>query len=147
MIKLLIEFEISEEAYELLKRLDKGHAEYRDSEYATVEQFKKSSLFEHLNEEEAIKLFLDRNTGGTYYLIPELEMNGLVEMDTDCWHETYVITDLGKRILHKVEILSTKSYDYMDCQKCGSTTGTCLVDGCESVKKGTITEYKILNKA
>jgi len=99
MIKLLIEIEISEEAYELLNKINLGYAEYRDPEYPTVEQFEKSTLFKDRGEEKALQVYLDRNFGGTYYLISELENNGLVEMDTMCWHQTYVITDFGRKAI------------------------------------------------
>jgi hypothetical protein len=99
MIKLFVEIEISEEAYELLKKINLSAAEYRDTGYPTAEQFEKSTLFKDRGQEKALEVYMDRNCGGTYHLIPELEKYGLVEMDTMCWHQTYEITELGKKLL------------------------------------------------
>lgn len=99
MVKLT--FHISPEAYELLVNIGKtGGAEYRDTEYLTLKDFKErgvSSELEYRTEE----WFLKRNFGGTYYLITELIKYGLVDMDYDAWHQTYILTDFGEEILGK----------------------------------------------
>jgi len=98
MVKL--SFEISDEAFDLLKKFGDGHAEYRDTEYSTLEDFKKSETFTHKVRDE--QWFLKRNFNGTYHLIPELTKYGLVELDYDSWHKTYFVSDFGKEILKNI---------------------------------------------
>ena len=92
-----ITFQISDEAFELLTKIGSGGAEYRDTEYNTLEDFKNSNEYKiGLRTEE---WFLNRNFGGTYHLIHELSRYGLVESDGMSWNLTYVLTDLGKQAL------------------------------------------------
>jgi hypothetical protein len=100
MRKLILEIDISEEAFELLKSMKyKGSIEYRDSEFDNLEEFKNSTLFvEGLRKED---WFLERNAGGTLYLIHELSKYNLVENNFDSWHQTYHITELGKKFVEQ----------------------------------------------
>jgi len=100
MKKVTLTFEISEESFELLKKLENRSAEYRDTEYNTLEDFKNSEEFKSGLRTE--KWFLNRNFNGTYYLIDELLKYGLVEDDGLSWHPTYIISDFGKEILDNV---------------------------------------------
>ena len=57
-------FQISDEAFALLIEIGNGSAEYRDTEYPTLDDFKNSSYFKKgLRSEQS---FLNRNYGGTY---------------------------------------------------------------------------------
>lgn len=95
-----IEFEISEEAFDLLKKLSKEkYFEYRDTEYSNIDEFKNSEEFK--SGLRSTEWFLKRNSGGTYYLIDELLKYGLVDSDGVSWHITYVLTDFGKEVLMK----------------------------------------------
>jgi len=90
-------FHISDAAYDLLKKIGNGAAEYRDHRYKTLEEFEASPDYK-----EGIRSknwFLNRNYGGTYYLIEELYDAGLVEPDGESWHLTYVLTPFGKKFL------------------------------------------------
>jgi hypothetical protein len=92
-----ITFQISDEAFELLQKIGNGAAEYRDTEYNTLEDFKNSDKYKTgLRTEE---WFLNRNFNGTYHLIDELSRYGLVDSDGMSWHLTYILTDLGKQAL------------------------------------------------
>ena len=96
-----LNFQISEEAFELLKSINNRAAEYRDTEFSTLEEFKQSDRFKNgMSTEE---WFLNRNYGGTYHIIDELTYYGLVECDGESWHITYVTTFLGKEVLKSNE--------------------------------------------
>lgn len=99
-LALQLEIDISEEAYDLLKKMkNDGCFEYRDSEFDTLEDFKKSTLFsENIRSED---WFLERNGGGTLYLISELEEYDLVENNFDSWHLTYKISKLGIKLIEQ----------------------------------------------
>jgi hypothetical protein len=91
-------FRISDKAFELLCQIhDSYSAEYRDTQYESLDDFTNSE--ECKNGFMSTDSFLKRNFNGTYYLIPELLLFGLVDMDDMCWHTTYVITDFGKHLL------------------------------------------------
>lgn len=95
-----ISFNISDEAFELLKKIhDSGFAEYRDTRYYSIEDFKASDEFKNgfMTEET----FLKRNFGGTYYLIEELLQFNLIDSDYISWHTTYILTDFGKFVISK----------------------------------------------
>jgi hypothetical protein len=91
-----LEFTISDEAWELLKKLEKSSLEYRDPEYQTLEDFKKSTTYLDGTKDE--QWFLNRNSEGSLYLIDELGYCGLVESDGDSWHMTYILTPFGKEM-------------------------------------------------
>lgn len=93
-----LSFRISDKAYELLKKInDSGNAEYRDTQYESLEDFENSQEFK--SGFMTTDSFLRRNFGGTYYLIAELDLFGLIQLDDMCWHTTYVISDFGKHII------------------------------------------------
>ena len=93
-----LSFRISDKAFELLKKInDSGSAEYRDTQYKSLEDFKISEEFK--SGFMSTDSFLRRNFGGTYYLIDELALFGLIQLDDMCWHTTYVISDFGKYII------------------------------------------------
>lgn len=93
-----LQFKISDEAYNLLKDLNKGHsAEYRDTHLQTVDDFLASE--DYLNNYRTLESFLGRNHGGTLKPMYELSEYGLVDLDYDAWHQTYIITDFGKKVL------------------------------------------------
>ena len=130
MKKIKLSFEVNEDSFNLLKTIDKiGFAEYRDHEWDTLEDFKKSDVF--LDGKRTEEWFLERNFGGTYYLIDDLLDHGLVESDGESWHLTYVVTNLGKTVLNNAPdvIKSVCKHDYMrrggpavyyfECTECG----------------------------
>jgi hypothetical protein len=90
-------FQISDEAYNLLLQIQKSPAEYRDTEYETLRDFRESEEANHRKEE----WFLARNNGGTLHLIYELQSFELVECDGESWHITYVLTNFAKMLLEK----------------------------------------------
>lgn len=94
-----LSFEISKPAFDLLNKISKdGFAEYRDTEFQTLEEFKNSPVFQEGRRTE--EWFLNRNYSGTYHLISELLKYGLVENNFDAWHITYIVSDFGKEILN-----------------------------------------------
>ena len=108
MKKIKLSFEINEDSFNLLKTIDKmGFAEYRDHEWDTLEDFKKSDIF--LDGKRTEEWFLERNFGGTYYLIDDLFEHGLVESDGESWHLTYFVTNLGKTVLNNAPDVSGSS--------------------------------------
>lgn len=93
-----LQFEISDEAYNLLKSLSEGvFAEYRDTRIETADDFFKSE--EYFKYDKTLEWFLSRYHGGTLKLMYELSEYGLVELDYEAWHTTYIITDFGKKVL------------------------------------------------
>ena len=93
-------FRISDKAFELLCQIhDSGSAEYRDTQYESLDVFTNSTEFK--NGFMSIDSFLKRNFNGTYYLIAELLRFGLIDIDDMCWHTTYVVTDFGKFLISK----------------------------------------------
>jgi len=101
MRKLILEIDISDDAFELLKDNRNKYLEYRDSEYETLEDFKKSDLFTALGKTE--EWFLSRNSNGTLYLIKELEKYDLVDTCLNSWHSTFYVTELGKKFIEQNE--------------------------------------------
>ena len=98
MKTLTLTFQISDEAYNLLFEIEKAKAaEYRDPEYATLEDFKTS--FEYKNGLKTEESFLNRNFGGTYHLIHELMRHDLVDLLVDAWHQAYFVSPLGKQLI------------------------------------------------
>lgn len=96
----IIKIELSQEAFDLLKHIEKiGGVEYRDREYETKEDFLKSDT--HLVNNRTLEWFLDRNENGTYHLIDELLVYGLVDMgDKMDWNTTFYITELGLKLIN-----------------------------------------------
>ncbi len=108
-----ITFEISDEAFNLLKKLNA--AEYRDTEFETLEDFKNSE--EYKSGKKTEEWFLNRNYGGTLYLIRELEECDLVEHDCESWYITYIVSEFGKKILDKSSIRNEKIDDILNENK------------------------------
>jgi len=97
-----IEFEISDKSFELLKAIEKeGQVEFRDSEYESLEEFKKSKEF---NSEESgfrtEKWFKNRNFCDLKDLY-ELREHDLIDLNYMSWHQTYLVTERGKEIIKK----------------------------------------------
>ena len=108
MKKINLSFEVNEDSFNLLKTIDEmGSAQYRDQEWDTLEDFKKSDVF--LNGTRTEEWFLERNFGGTFYLIDDLIEHGLVEIDGESWHLTYFVTNLGKTVLNNTPDVSDSS--------------------------------------
>jgi hypothetical protein len=101
------EIEISDAAFELLKKIHNiGYAEYRDPEYSSIEEFKKSE--DYKKSDRSVEWFKHRNFDGTLYLIYELCRYNLVENDFDAWNKTFKISGLGEELLgQKEEFLLT----------------------------------------
>lgn len=98
-----IEFQISDEAFDLLVRLKRQkYLEYRDTEYSNLNEFKNSEEFK--SGLRSTECFLNRNSDGTYHLIDELVKYNLVDVDGMSWHITYTLTDFGKEVLEKNQI-------------------------------------------
>ena len=108
--KFTTEISISEEALELLKKVDKeGYAEYRDREYNTYEDYvngKKSLSIENIRSEES---FNRRNFGGTWCIMEELVEADLVEWVDESWHTTYKVGEWGRKILDSKEYNDSKN--------------------------------------
>ena len=103
-MKLTHTFEISEAAFNLLKEIDKiGYAEYRDTEFETLEEYIHSKNWDgnHPPTKIQIENFKSRNFGGTYYLTTELCKFNLVELDDMSWHTTFVVTEIGKQVIQQ----------------------------------------------
>ena len=108
MKKIKLSFEVNEDSFNLLKTINEiGSAEYRDHEWDTLEDFKKSDVF--LDGKQTEEWFLARNFGGTAYLLDDLVEHGLVESDGESWHLTYVVTNLGRTVLNNTPDVSDSS--------------------------------------
>jgi hypothetical protein len=95
-MEIRLYFEISQEAYQLLNKINEaGFAEYRDTDLETIEDFKSSEISKIHDED----WFLHRNFGGTAYLLPELIKYGLIESDTESWHETWKLSYFGQEVV------------------------------------------------
>ena len=104
-----IELEISDEAFDLLNRINRdGFVEYRDRYESLEDYFNKENYTEEgmvpIVSEKNTEHFYKRNAGGTLYLIPELESIGLIIHDDMSWYMTYHMTDLGKQVLRDATI-------------------------------------------
>lgn len=108
-IRIVTNINISEQALELLKRIEQNPVEYRDSEYDTIEDFQKSEFYKemlnHRTKDELDSQFMRRNADGTLRLISELLKYDLVEGASMSWHETYQITDLGRDVIKQANLL------------------------------------------
>lgn len=93
-----IEYEIPMECWAFLVLISDGRqVEYRDPEYATIEDFRNCKIT--YPSPEKIKNFLDRNYNGTYYLISELLKYNFVQEVPNTWHSTYQISELGLQVV------------------------------------------------
>lgn len=99
---MIIQFEISDKSFELLKAISKaGMAEFRDSEYESLEDFKKSEYFvvegDGMHTE---RWFKARNFCDLKDLEELIKLN-LIDTDGMSWHQTWVVTEIGKEVLEK----------------------------------------------
>lgn len=103
MKKITLTIEISEKSFELLKQLEDGKgAEFRDSEFISLEHFKESDLFKENKRTE--DWFKARNFCDMLDF-QELITNGFVDDGNGmAWHTTYYISDLGKQILEQNKV-------------------------------------------
>ena len=153
-----VNFTLSDDAIDLLKKIKtEGAAEYRDTEFKNILQFRESDLFQ-----KGIRTddwYLKRNTDGTLYLIDELFALNLIDNDWMAWHTTYVLTEQGKKLLHDIEntkpvgeVISTETENYYECPRCEINSLTegrmcpCPRGGCEAVIAGTITKTITLDR-
>lgn len=97
-----IKYYISNDSYELLSFIKKnGFVEYKDTTYSTLDEFKKSEDFGILSEHD----FKSRNHNGTFYLIHELLKYKLVMRNKKTWNPTFVLTNMGEKVLKEHEII------------------------------------------
>lgn len=99
-----IDFTISDESFDLLIKIgDAGCAEYRDTNYISLEHFKERHT--EFKDEEVLnsmcQSFLKRNFGGTLHLLNELISKNLIDNDNDSFHLTYVLSDFGREIYER----------------------------------------------
>lgn len=99
---MIIQFEISDKAFEILKDIDEaGSAEFRDSEFDSLESFKNSKCFNpEIEGFQTEKWFKARNFCDLKD-IEDLVNRNLIDSDSMSWHITYVVTDFGKEVLGK----------------------------------------------
>ena len=99
-------FEISDEAYTLLLSIQKeGYAEYRDQRWESLEDFQQNKGDYH---NQTDNYFLNRNHGGTFYLIGELLKYNLLDDVEESWHLTYELSDFGKEMLSLQNVRNEK---------------------------------------
>ena len=95
MKKLAFEFELSEEAFDLLASIDENtYLEYRDTEFETLEEFRSRPAKIKMSE----PLYLVRNSSGTLKQAHELLELGFLNSDERAWHTTYRLSELGKQV-------------------------------------------------
>ena len=104
-------FEISDEAYALLLSIQKeGYAEYRDTRWESLEDFRADDDETKWRSEEH---FLERNHGGTFYLIGELLKYNLIDDVEESWHLTYELSDFAKELLSLQNVRNEKLNDLL----------------------------------
>lgn len=98
MTKLLnVTLLLSQQEYDLFFAIAKaGRAEYRDTEFETVNDFKNSGVFSGI---WTLEWFMERNFNGTFYLINGLLENHLIEPVEEAWHSTYKLSDFGRKVM------------------------------------------------
>jgi hypothetical protein len=99
---MIIQFEISDKSFELLKAIhEAGMAEFRDSEYRSLEAFKTSKDF---NPEKGAfrseEWFKARNFCDIQDLEELIERN-LIDVDGMSWHQTWIVSKFGEEVLEK----------------------------------------------
>lgn len=91
-------YELSDEAFNFLVSLKDRCAEYRDSEYDDLEDFRANNKSNRSDD-----WFLARNHNGTFKLAMELyELGFVADDDGMSWHRTYVLSDLGKEAVEQI---------------------------------------------
>lgn len=113
---MILEFEISDKSFESLLKIEKAkYAEFRDNEFDSLEDFKKSKLFSDGTRNEnwfRARNFCDRKD------IDELLKFGLIDDgDGNTWHPTYYVSDFGKEVLSKKRQRSLKLKDILENDK------------------------------
>lgn len=99
-------FELSDDAYALLLSIQKeGYAEYRDTRWESLEDFRADGDKSTFQTED---YFLNRNHGGTYHLTSELLKYNLIDHVEDSWHITYELTYFGEEMLSLQNIRNEK---------------------------------------
>lgn len=99
---MIIEFEISDKSFEVLKDIHKaGYAEFRDSRYESLEEFKNSEDFVSEGEGMHTESWFKRRNFCDRKDLNDLLENGLIDDDGESWHMTYIVTDRGKKIIEK----------------------------------------------
>lgn len=98
-------YEIKDEAIELLKKIKQaGYAEFKDTYFRNVEEFKKSDTF-------GTPLYEDKVRDEAYFFrrnfcnldeISELLAHDLLEDDDMSMSMTYVVSEKGKMLLSKL---------------------------------------------
>jgi hypothetical protein len=87
--------ELTEEEEQLLIRcVQQGYLEYRDSRTPTLTEFREQGL------SQGEDWYLRRNEGGTYLQAESLYEKGLIEDYTDAWHLSFQISEKGKKIFN-----------------------------------------------
>jgi len=110
---MVLEFEISDESFKSLLKIEKAkYAEFRDDEFDSLEDFKKSKLFLDGTKDE--NWFRARNFCD-YKDINELLKYGLIDDgERDSWHPTYYVSEFGKQVLSKKRQRSLKLKDILE---------------------------------
>jgi len=110
---MILEFEISDDSFESLLKIEKAkYAEFRDNEFESLEDFKKSKLFIEGTRSE--DWFRARNFCD-YKDINELIKYGLIDSgDGNSWHPTYYVSEFGKEVLSKKRQRSLKLKDILE---------------------------------
>lgn len=97
MKKLKFEFELTLAEYDLLHHIaEKRCVEYQDTEFETVEEFRKKVKPAHAMTEEQ---FLERNNDGSYHLTKRLYEFNLIQRVDLAWHTTFKLSEFGKSVL------------------------------------------------
>lgn len=117
---ITLKITITEKSFELLKQIEKaGGAEFRDSEYESLEQFKKSNFFntpiirDLIRDEEWFK----RRNFCDLCDLEELIQNNFIDIgDGMAWNLTYEVSELGKKMLleNKTKGLSISALSVAD---------------------------------
>lgn len=97
-----IEFEISDKSFEVLKDINEaGMAEFRDNNFYSLEEFKKSSKFVSEGTDMYTENWFKRRNFCDQKDIEDLIAYDLIDIHEDAWHPTYIVTKRGKQILEK----------------------------------------------
>jgi hypothetical protein len=99
---MIIEFEISDKSFEILKEIKKAKsAEFRDYQFESLEDFKKSDKFVKEGDGMCTEAWFKRRNFCDRKDLDDLFENGLIDDDGESWHITYVVTERGKKIIEK----------------------------------------------
>ncbi len=99
---MIIEFEISDKSFEVLKDIHKaGMAEFRDNNFYSLEEFKKSKKFVSEGTDMCTEAWFKRRNFCDQKDIEDLIAYDLIDIEENAWHPTYIVTERGKQILEK----------------------------------------------